>query len=164
LYLLSSATKSYLDEIKRMKKIPNPVDRHVGSRVRMRRVLLGMSQEKLGEALSLTFQQVQKYEKGTNRIGASRLSQIAKILNVQVEFFFEGAPADTAFDEITSLVTGFAEGEQASYISDIMSTSDGLQLARAFSRIQDPKRRRMVITMANTLAGEELSDDSASSD
>ncbi len=137
-----------------MKKIPNPVDKHVGARVRMRRVLLGMSQEKLGEALSLTFQQVQKYEKGTNRIGASRLSQIAKTLSVQIAFFFEGAPADTNFEELTGFGAGFAEGEQATYISDIMSTPDGLQLARAFSRINDPKRRRMVITMANTLADE----------
>ena len=146
-----------------MKKIPNPVDRHVGSRVRMRRVLLGMSQEKLGEALSLTFQQVQKYEKGTNRIGASRLSQISKTLGVQVAFFFEGAPADSSFDDTTSLMIGFAEGEQASYISDIMSTPDGLQLARAFSRIKDPKRRRMVITMANTLADEDPDNNSLAS-
>ena len=137
-----------------MKKIPNPVDKHVGARVRMRRVLLGMSQEKLGEALSLTFQQVQKYEKGTNRIGASRLSQIAKTLSVQIAFFFEGAPADAQFEELTGFGAGFAEDEQATYISDIMSTPDGLQLARAFSRINDPKRRRMVITMANTLADE----------
>jgi len=74
------------------KKAPNPIDKHVGSRVRMRRMMLSMSQEKLGDALSLTFQQVQKYEKGTNRIGASRLQQIAHILQVPVSFFFEGAP------------------------------------------------------------------------
>src|SRR5713101_6435810 len=74
------------------KKAPNPIDKHVGSRVRMRRMMLGMSQEKLGDALALTFQQVQKYEKGTNRIGASRLSQISQILQVPVAFFFEGAP------------------------------------------------------------------------
>src|SRR6201988_1083560 len=74
------------------KKAPNPIDKHVGSRVRMRRMMLGMSQEKLGDALSLTFQQVQKYEKGTNRIGASRLQQISQILQVPVAFFFEGAP------------------------------------------------------------------------
>ena len=74
------------------KKAPNPIDRHVGSRVRMRRMMLSMSQEKLGDALGLTFQQVQKYEKGTNRIGASRLQQIAHILQVPVSFFFEGAP------------------------------------------------------------------------
>ena len=75
-----------------MKKAPNPIDRHVGSRVRMRRMMLGMSQEKLGDALGLTFQQVQKYEKGTNRIGASRLQQISNSLQVPVSFFFDGAP------------------------------------------------------------------------
>ena len=74
------------------KKTPNPIDKHVGSRVRMRRMMLSMSQEKLGDALGLTFQQVQKYEKGTNRIGASRLQQISNILQVPVSFFFEGAP------------------------------------------------------------------------
>ena len=74
------------------KKAPNPIDKHVGSRVRMRRMMLSMSQEKLGDALGLTFQQVQKYEKGTNRIGASRLQAIANILQVPVSFFFEGAP------------------------------------------------------------------------
>ena len=75
------------------KKVPNPIDKHVGSRVRMRRMMLGMSQEKLGDALGLTFQQVQKYEKGTNRIGASRLQQISLILQVPVAFFFEGCAA-----------------------------------------------------------------------
>src|SRR5215468_9813118 len=74
------------------KKAPNPIDQHVGSRVRMRRLMLAMSQEKLGDALGLTFQQVQKYEKGTNRIGASRLEQTSHILQVPVAFFFEGAP------------------------------------------------------------------------
>ncbi len=81
------------------KKIPNPIDRHVGSRVRMRRMLIGMSQEKLGESLGLTFQQVQKYEKGTNRIGASRLQQIAMVLGVPVEFFFDGAPQEAGFPD-----------------------------------------------------------------
>ena len=75
-----------------IKKAPNPTDKHVGARVRMRRMMLAMSQEKLGDALGLTFQQVQKYEKGTNRIGASRLQQISNILQVPVSFFFEGAP------------------------------------------------------------------------
>src|SRR4051812_30165806 len=75
-----------------IKKAPNPIDKHVGSRVRMRRMILQMSQEKLGDALALTFQQVQKYEKGTNRIGASRMQQIAQVLQVPVSFFFEGAP------------------------------------------------------------------------
>lgn len=134
-------------------KEPNPVDKHVGSRVRMRRVLLGMSQERLGDALDLTFQQIQKYEKGSNRIGASRLNQIAKTLGVPVAFFFEGAPADAQFDAMAAV--GFAEGEQASYTLDLMATPEGLQLAKAFMRIGDPKRRRMLIAMANTLADEE---------
>ena len=138
-----------------MKKIPNPVDRHVGSRVRMRRVLLGMSQEKLGEALNLTFQQVQKYEKGTNRIGASRLNQLSKILSAPVSFFFDGAPLDASLGDDSPMMTAFADNEQATYISDIMSTPDGLQLAKAFSRIQDSKRRRMVIALASTLAEED---------
>ena len=77
------------------KKKPNPIDIHVGSRIRLRRTMLGMSQEKLGESLGITFQQIQKYEKGTNRVGASRLQNIASILNVPVSFFFDDAPAST---------------------------------------------------------------------
>ena len=88
-------------------KAPNPVDKYVGSRVRMRRIMLGMSQEKLGEALGLTFQQVQKYEKGTNRVGASRIQQISEILQVPVSFLFEGGPSGTASAE------GFSEGDIA---------------------------------------------------
>ena len=85
-------------------KAPNPVDKYVGSRVRMRRIMLGMSQEKLGEALGLTFQQVQKYEKGTNRVGASRLQQISEILQVPVSFLFDGGPSGVVNSE------GFSEG------------------------------------------------------
>src|ERR1700733_5418770 len=96
------------------KKVPNPTDKHVGSRVRMRRMMLSMSQEKLGDALDLTFQQVQKYEKGTNRIGASRLQQIAHILQVPVEFFFEGAPG--------AQISGRADSDAPSpaYVSDFL--------------------------------------------
>ena len=121
----------------------------------MRRVLLGMSQERLGHALELTFQQIQKYEKGSNRIGASRLNQIAKTLGVPVSFFFEGAPVDAQPDAMA--IAGFADGEQASYTQDLMSTTEGLQLAKAFMRIGDPRRRRMLIAMANTLAEEDNS-------
>src|SRR5215207_2318486 len=95
-----------------IKKAPNPIDKHVGSRVRMRRVLIGMSQEKLGEALGLTFQQVQKYEKGTNRIGASRLQQISTILGVSVAFFFEGAP------NLHGSTEGMKEAPSPAYVSD----------------------------------------------
>src|SRR5438045_3362688 len=101
------------------KKAPNPTDKHVGARVRMRRKMLGMSQEKLGDALGLTFQQVQKYEKGTNRIGASRLQQIAHILQVPIEFFFEGAPAPHGQQP-----DGLREAPSPAYVSDFLSTSE----------------------------------------
>lgn len=127
------------------KKIPNPIDRHVGSRVRMRRLLVGLSQEKLGEALGITFQQIQKYEKGANRIGASRLQQTAKILGVPVEFFFEGAPAGDA-------VAGFGEMPQPSFVSDFMATSEGVQLTKAFVRIADPQVRRRIIDLVEAIA------------
>src|SRR3954447_22015266 len=117
------------------KKAPNPIDRHVGSRVRMRRMMLGMSQEKLGDALSLTFQQVQKYEKGTNRIGASRLQQISLILQVPVAFFFEGAP--DAFGNAPQ--GGGPDAPSPTYVSDFLATSDGLALTKAFMRIPDAK-------------------------
>lgn len=132
--------------------IPNPIDRHVGSRVRMRRVLVGMSQEKLGEALALTFQQVQKYEKGTNRIGASRLQQISRILGVPVEYFFEGAPQ--ANDRVAS--NGFGEVSDTTYVADFLATNEGVQLNKAFVRIKDPKLRRKVVELVSAMAGEDL--------
>jgi transcriptional regulator with XRE-family HTH domain len=131
-----------------VKKAPDPIDRHVGSRVRMQRVLMKMSQEKLGEALGLTFQQVQKYEKGTNRIGASRLQQISKTLNVPPSFFFEGAPTVGAAGD------GFAEESSSQYVVDFLSTSEGLHLNRAFARIKDPKVRKRVIDLITTLAAD----------
>jgi transcriptional regulator with XRE-family HTH domain len=100
-----------------MAKIPNPIDKHVGARVRMRRVLVGLSQEKLGDALGITFQQIQKYEKGTNRIGASRLQEASKILGVPVNFFFEGAQAES------DMLSGFAEGEANGYVADFASSA-----------------------------------------
>jgi transcriptional regulator with XRE-family HTH domain len=132
------------------KKAPNPIDKHVGSRVRMRRMMLGMSQEKLGDALSLTFQQVQKYEKGTNRIGASRLQQIAHILQVPVAFFFEGAP-DLGDGSSTN---GLAEAPSPAYISDFLATSDGLALTKAFMRIRDAKLRRRIVDLVEHIAGD----------
>jgi transcriptional regulator with XRE-family HTH domain len=133
-----------------MKKAPNPIDKHVGSRVRMRRVLIGMSQERLGDALGLTFQQVQKYEKGTNRIGASRLQQISRILGMPVEFFFDGAPTGEQ-----EAVAGFNEVADTPYVADFLSTNEGVQLNRAFLRIKDPKMRRRVVDLVNAIAGEE---------
>jgi transcriptional regulator with XRE-family HTH domain len=132
-----------------LKKSPNPTDKHVGSRVRMRRMMLGMSQEKLGDALGLTFQQVQKYEKGTNRIGASRLQQISNILQVPVSFFFEGAPNSSQTN------SGFDEAPSPAYVSDFLATSDGLALTRSFMRIKDSKLRRRIVDLVEQIAGEE---------
>jgi transcriptional regulator with XRE-family HTH domain len=136
-----------------VKKAPDPIDRHVGSRVRMQRVLMKMSQEKLGEALGLTFQQIQKYEKGTNRIGASRLQQISKTLNVPPSFFFEGAP--TTGDGAGASAGGFAEESSSQFVVDFLSTAEGLHLNRAFARIKDPKVRKRVVDLITTLAEQE---------
>jgi transcriptional regulator with XRE-family HTH domain len=141
------------EESKRItKKAPNPIDRHVGSRVRMRRMMLGMSQEKLGDALALTFQQVQKYEKGTNRIGASRLQQISQILQVPVAFFFEGAPH---LNDSAMLADPGDGAPSPSYVSDFLATSDGLSLTKAFMRIPDPKLRRRIVDLVQQIAGDD---------
>jgi transcriptional regulator with XRE-family HTH domain len=132
------------------KKAPNPIDKHVGSRVRMRRMMLSMSQEKLGDALGLTFQQVQKYEKGTNRIGASRLQQISHILQVPVEFFFEGAPSGQG-----PSADGMREAPSPAYVSDFLATSEGLALTKAFMRIKEPKLRRRIVDLVQQIAGED---------
>ena len=129
-------------------KAPNPVDRHVGSRVRMRRLMVGMSQEKLGDALGLTFQQIQKYEKGTNRIGASRLQQISEILQIPVSFLFEGVPGSTD-------VEGFSGPVSPAYVADFLATSEGLALIRAFSRIPDIKLRRAIVDLVEQIGGRE---------
>ncbi|TMJ52478.1 MAG: helix-turn-helix transcriptional regulator [Alphaproteobacteria bacterium] len=133
-------------------KAPDPVDKYVGSRVRMRRIMLGMSQEKLGEALGLTFQQIQKYEKGTNRVGASRIQQISEILQVPVSFLFEGGPRGTVS------VDGFSEGTSPAYVSDFLATSEGLALTRAFTRITDAKLRRSIVDLVEQIAARELAD------
>lgn len=129
------------------KKKPNPIDIHVGSRVRLRRNMLGMSQEKLGEALGITFQQIQKYEKGTNRVGASRLQAISTILNVPVSFFFEDAPG------VAALTGGLSEANTTSFVVDFLNSAEGLQLNRAFAKINDPKVRRKIIDLVKALAG-----------
>ncbi len=134
------------------KKQPNPIDIHVGSRVRLRRMMLGMSQEKLGEQLGITFQQIQKYEKGTNRIGASRLQHIARVLSTPVSFFFEDAPG---IPSETHAVAGLAEAPATSYVVDFLSSSEGIQLNKAFVRIKDPKLRRRVIDLVRAMAGED---------
>ncbi len=132
---------------------PNPIDVHVGSRVKLRRTLLGMSQEKLGEAIGLTFQQVQKYERGLNRIGASRLYDISKVLEVSIGFFFEEMDEQVAERSPRMLAgaVGLAE-EPASFNYDPMSKRETLELVRAYYRIQDRNVARKVFELVKSLA------------
>lgn len=130
----------------------NPVDKHVGERVRMRRMLLGMSQERLGEHLGLTFQQVQKYEKGVNRIGASRLFDLAHVLGVPIQFFYENMPAS-----VSGLVAapGMAEPGGENYVADFLSSRDSVELNKAFARITDVRVRRSIVDMVKSVAGDD---------
>ena len=127
------------------KKQANPIDIQVGNRVRIRRMLIGMSQERLGDLLGLTFQQVQKYEKGVNRIGAGRLFEVSRILNVPVDFFYEGVAAQLAGDE----------QESAPPVMEFVSSGEGLQLSLAFMKIKDTKVRKRVLDLVKSLSEEE---------
>jgi transcriptional regulator with XRE-family HTH domain len=124
-------------------KPPNPIDIHVGSRLRTRRRMLGMSQEKLARAFGLTFQQIQKYEKGVNRMGASRLQQAADLLGVTVPFFFEGAD-DGPYKGALS----------PSYIDDFVSREEGQRLAISFMRIQRPALRVVIVKLVQEIVGD----------
>ena len=130
---------------------PNPIDQHVGSRVRLRRQLMKMSQEKLGDELGVTFQQVQKYERGANRVGASRLYRLSRVLEVPVQFFFEGLGDKTA-------ETGLAENDHTPIVYDFIQSSDGVSLADSFSRIKDSRVRRRILELVRTLASEDEMD------
>lgn len=143
---------------------PNPVDVHVGSRVRLRRMLMGLSQEKLGEALGLTFQQVQKYERGINRIGASRLWDLSRVLGIPVGYFFENmeeAVARLSPRQLADCLTAMpADGEEEGSPSDAGDGEDEgdaghrevLELIRAYGRISDPGVRRRIYELTRTLA------------
>jgi len=131
------------------KKAPDLTDQHVGGRVRMRRKMLAMSQAQLAEALGITYQQVQKYERGANRIGASRLQQISHILQVPVAFFFEGAPNAAAPHGSNGSALSMAQ------IDDFVSDSDGLRLIRAFMRIDNADLRRRIVMLAQEIAGDD---------
>ena len=130
---------------------PNPIDIHVGSRIRLRRQILKMSQEKLGDELGVTFQQVQKYERGANRVGASRLYRLSCVLEVPVQFFFEGLVEKTPLTEL-------AEGDQTPIVYDFIQSTDGVSLAESFSRIKDGTVRRRVLELVRTLADENMAD------
>jgi len=129
------------------RKQADPIDAQVGNRVRLRRMLVGMSQEKLGELLGLTFQQVQKYEKGVNRIGAGRLFRIAHILNVEVPYFFQDVQ-----DQLSNARQGFAEESSAPPVMEFVSSGEGLQLSLAFMRIKDARVRKRVLELVKSMA------------
>ena len=139
-------TRNALQTAPKAQKSANVIDQHVGSRMRAQRLLLGMSQEHLAHAIGLTFQQVQKYEKGRNRIGAGRLSHIATVLKVPVSFFYEGAPG-------TPQPEPLAEVPELDRIAGFLATPDGLQLVRSFLDIKDDQLRRRVLTLIATISG-----------
>jgi transcriptional regulator with XRE-family HTH domain len=135
---------------------PSPIDVHVGSRIRLRRTLLGMSQERLGEAIGLTFQQVQKYERGANRVGASRLFDLARVLDVPISFFFDDMPeplAATYGSPGARRALGFAEAQEG-FGDDTMSRRETLELVRAYYRISEPAVRKRVFELIKSLTNE----------
>jgi transcriptional regulator with XRE-family HTH domain len=132
----------------------NPIDLHVGSRVRLRRMLLGLSQEKLAERLGLTFQQVQKYEKGINRIGASRLFDLAQVLGVPVQFFYDDAPVAVSAERAVG-GPGVAGRPVDDDLVDFLHSREGIELTKAFVRISDQKVRRSIVELVRALAGDE---------
>ncbi|CAL4865914.1 MULTISPECIES: helix-turn-helix domain-containing protein [Asticcacaulis] len=134
-----------MDDIIKAERGPNPVDLHVGARVRMRRKFLGMSQEGLAETIELTFQQVQKYERGSNRISASKLYEISRALKAPVAYFFEGYGENEA-------VEGFSESESEQFVHGFLMTTEGIELAEAFPRIKNAKHRRRILELVRALA------------
>jgi transcriptional regulator with XRE-family HTH domain len=137
------------DEISGGSRSPNPVDLHVGGRIRMKRKVLGVSQERLAEALGLTFQQVQKYERGANRVSASKLYEIARFLNAPVAYFFEGLADPTSNDP------GDPGDGPEQFVHDFLMTPEGLELAATFPKIRKGRIRRRVLELVRTLSGEE---------
>jgi transcriptional regulator with XRE-family HTH domain len=132
---------------------PNPIDVHVGNRVRLRRTLLGLSQEKLGEKIGLTFQQVQKYERGANRVSASRLWELSHVLDVPIEFFFGDMPQETlAAATRIAASAGLAEAGAAPYETNPLAKRESLELLRAYYRISNPNVRKRLFDLAKSLA------------
>jgi len=132
-----------------MPRSANPTDKHVGSRLRMRRLMLGMSQTHIADTLGVTFQQVQKYEKGSNRVSASRLQHLSQILQVTVPFLFQGAPAVSGIPQAAKETTAYAPSP--AYVTDFLATSDGLDLVKAFMCIENAKVRRAIVLLVEEI-------------
>ncbi len=143
-------------KVRKTKGVPDDVDRHVGQQLKSRRILLGMSQEKLAESVGITFQQVQKYERGTNRISAGRLLKFSKTLQVPVGYFFEGAEVSPKAEPGGSKKQGFSDSEQESLTGsmpeDVMSRKETLDLLRNYYSIKDPSVRKMILKMVKSMA------------
>ena len=132
---------------------PSPIDVHVGARIRLRRTLLGMSQERLGEALGLTFQQVQKYERGVNRVGASRLFDLSRVLDVPISFFFDDMPdalSSSYGTQTNKRLAGFADSQDG-FSDDTLNRRETLELVRAYYRITDPSVRKRVFDLIKSM-------------
>lgn len=133
----------------------SPIDAHVGARIRLRRTLMGMSQERLGEALGLTFQQVQKYERGVNRVGASRLFDLSRVLDVPISFFFDDMPEPLANMHgnypTTRAAGGFAEGQEGFGTDEMLNRRETLELVRAYYRINEPSVRKRVFDLIKSM-------------
>ena len=132
---------------------PSPIDIHVGSRIRLRRTLLGMSQERLGESLGLTFQQVQKYERGVNRVGASRLFDLSRVLDVPISFFFDDMPDSLSanFGGLPGRRSGSSSDTHDPFGDDTLSRRETLELVRAYYRITDPSIRKRVFDLIKSM-------------
>jgi transcriptional regulator with XRE-family HTH domain len=135
-----------VQQFKTAKKAPDPIDIYVGSRVRMRRLMLDMSQEKLAAAIGVSFQQIQKYEKGKNRIGSSRMQMLSSVLGVPVSFFFDGVPGNPEAASENALV------KTTDYVTDFITSSEGIAIARAFSKIEDNRVKRRLVDLIEVLA------------
>jgi len=137
---------------------PSPIDVHVGARIRLRRTLLGMSQERLGEALGLTFQQVQKYERGVNRVGASRLFDLSRVLDVPISFFFDDMPDSLSSSfggQAGRRSTGFPDSPEG-FGDDTLNRRETLELVRAYYRITDPAIRKRVFDLIKSMGPTEV--------
>ena len=134
---------------------PSPIDAHVGSRIRLRRNLMGMSQERLGEALGLTFQQIQKYERGVNRVGASRLFDLSRVLAVSISFFFDDMPEPLAglhgTHQVTRAAGGVSETQDAFGVDDSVNRRETAELVRAYYRITDSSQRKRVFDLIKSM-------------